>query len=493
MTGGRWREARWSRWSLRWSLVSGVCALTALALLVVGVTSALALRAHLSHRVDDELAAAVALIRSRDSQPRPPGQLEIMRSAVAPTDYVVEIRRRDGSLHLLPSSGARPARPLSAVAPPAAPGQQAGPVTLDGGAPGDFRAVTVGLQGATVVVGLPLSPVTDTVRRLLWIEAIAGGGVLLALVLSVRVLVGRRLRPLAEITATAAAIAAGDLERRVEAVPPPGRASGTEVGRLSAAVAGMLERIQAALQVRARSEERMRQFVADASHELRTPLTSIRGYAQLMRDGVIDAERRPDVLRRMDDEAARMGRLVDDLLALARLDSRTGDEPEPADGAQLYRDPVDLVAVARDCVADAQAAEPDRVITLAAPPRCPVSGDEAILRQVVGNLLANVRHHTPVTARAAVTIRREDGRVVVEVSDDGPGIPEDLRDRVFDRFVRLEPPRAGAGTGLGLAIVAEAVRVHDGRAGIRDDRRSGTTVWFTLPAQPPGATALPGR
>jgi two-component system OmpR family sensor kinase len=189
----------------------------------------------------------------------------------------------------------------------------------------------------------------------------------------------------------------------------------------------------------------------------------------------------------MDDEATRMGRLVDDLLSLARLDPGPGDEPNPGErGIGVRGAPVDLAAVARDCVADARAAEPDRVLTLDAPATCPVAGDEAVLRQVIGNLLANVRHHTPAAAAAAVTLRREADRVVVEVADDGPGIPAADRERVFDRFVRLDSARGAGGTGLGLAIVAEAVRVHGGEAGVRDGAArgsggAGTTVWFTVP------------
>jgi two-component system OmpR family sensor kinase len=471
--------AGWPRWSLRWSLVGGVVALTAGALLAAGAASALALRAYLIDRVDDQLTAATALVRSRTGASGS-GQEGggVLRSVVAPTEYVVEVRRA-GNVRSLPSAATRPPRPLSAAAPPAAPGQDAGPVTVDGGA-GSYRVVTIGLRNGSVVVGRSLDPVDDTVRRLVWIETAAAAAVLLVLGASVRVLVGRRLRPLSDITDTATAIAAGDLERRVEIAPPPGRPAGTEVGRLSSAVAGMLERIQAALRARARSEERMRQFVADASHELRTPLTSIRGYAQLLRDGVLDAGERPDVLRRMDDEAARMGRLVDDLLDLARLDAGEGDGPDARGGEAARRAPVDLAAVARDCVADARAAEPGRTISLDAPPSCPVTGDEAILRQALGNLLANVRDHTPVAAGAAVTVRHEGARAVVTVSDGGPGIPAELRGRVFDRFVRLDPARGSGGTGLGLAIVKRIAESHGGTLTV-DSSSHGATFTVRVP------------
>jgi two-component system OmpR family sensor kinase len=475
------RRARWPRWSLRTSLVGGVLALTALGLLVAGTASALALRAYLVDRTDDQLLAAAQLVRSRgDTLAGGRGGAGGLRAVVAPTDYVVEYTPADGAVRSLPSAGPRPSRPLSASAPAVGAGDRGGPVTVDGGN-GDFRVVTVGLRDASVLVALPMRPVTDTVRRLAWIEITAGAVVLALVTLSVEVLVRRRLRPLTEITATATGIAAGDLDRRVPAAPPAGRAAATEVGRLSLAVAGMLDRIRAALRDRERSEERMRQFVADASHELRTPLTSIRGYAQLLRGGMIDAGERPDALRRVDEEAARMGALVDDLLFLARLDPG-GGAGAAGGGPVLRRDDTDLAALARDAVADARAVDPDRAYAVTAPDTCPVTGDAAALRRVLGNLLANVRQHTPPGTSATVSVRRDGGAVLVEVADDGPGVPAAARDRLFDRFFRADPGRADGGTGLGLAIVAEAVRAHGGVSGFRERAGGGTAIWCRVPA-----------
>jgi two-component system OmpR family sensor kinase len=317
-----------------------------------------------------------------------------------------------------------------------------------------------------VVVAIPLDPVRDTVRRLATVELITGAVVLVLLGLFARVLLARGLRPLDEITATAGAIAAGDLDRRVPTDAPPG----TEVGRLTAAVNGMLTRIQLGLADAERSQERLRVFLADASHELRTPLTAVRGYLQLLRKGMVPPDARPDVLRRADDEAARMATIVDDLLYLARLDA------EPV----LRREPVDLVAVVRDALVDALAAQPDRPTDLDAPDRCTVTGDEEALRRVFTNLFANVRAHTPPDAAVRVSLAPDPRAATVSVTDRGPGIPDGLAAHVFERFVRAE---SSTGSGLGLAIVAEIVRGHGGDVGV-DSGRTGTTVTVTLPYGP---------
>jgi two-component system OmpR family sensor kinase len=277
-----------------------------------------------------------------------------------------------------------------------------------------------------------------------------------------RLVVARRLRPLGEITAAATDLAGGHLDRRVPASAPPG----TEVGRLTAAVNGMLSRIQGEMRERERSEERMRSFVADASHELRTPVTSIQGYLQLVRCGVVDVRERPDVLRRLEEEASRMGSLVSSLLYLARLDA------SPA----VARAPVDLVRLASDAVADESAVSPERALSLDAPASCVVTGDEGALRQVLANLLANVRAHT--APGTAATVRVTCGEMArVEVADEGPGMDAEAAAHAFERFWRADPARsASGGAGLGLAIVADVVRAHGGSVGI--DR---STVWFTLP------------
>ncbi len=244
------------------------------------------------------------------------------------------------------------------------------------------------------------------------------------------------------------------------------------MGRLTVAVDRMLGRIQAAMTARERSEERMRTFVADASHELRTPVTSIRGYLQLVRTGVIDLGQRPDVLRRIEEEADRMGVLVGELLYLARLDA---DPP-------ARREPVDLAALIRDAIADARAVEPGRPVTADVPESCEVPGDADTLRRVLANLLGNVRAHTPPGTKAEVIAVIDEDRVTVTVRDAGPGMSASEVEHAFERFWRADESRARTdGAGLGLAIVAGAVRAHGGETGIEAEPGAGTTVWFTIP------------
>jgi two-component system OmpR family sensor kinase len=435
-----------------------VAGLTSVALLVVTAAAVLGMRQYLLNRTDEQLAAAAVLARSRTAllvgDPEMRG--EAIRQVVAVTDYVVEIRTaRTGTVRV--ASGAPlPARALLDQASATV----VGPQNVAG-----YRAVVTHDGDYTVLVALSLQPLRDTVRRLLLVAGVTSLIVLALLMLIARLLIARRLRPLDAITATATDIAGGDLLRPVPALAGPR----TEVGRLTSAINKMLSQIQEAIGAWQRSESRMRSFVADASHELRTPVTSIQGYAQLIRTGVIDVRERPDVLRRLEEEATRMGALVNALLYLAQLDA----SPE------LRRAPVDLARLARDAVADASAVEPYRPLSVETPAQCLVTGDENSLRQVLANLLANVRAHTPPAAAAVVRVGlAPGGRVVrVEVTDEGSGMDAETARHAFERFWRADRARtAGGGAGLGLAIVAEVVASHGGEAGI-----DGSTVWFTLP------------
>jgi two-component system OmpR family sensor kinase len=270
------------------------------------------------------------------------------------------------------------------------------------------------------------------------------------------------------------ASAQGDLSRRVQ---HPGEQ--TEAGRLGIALNTMLERIEDAFRAREASEEKVRRFAADASHELRTPLTSIRGYAELWRAGALRGEEElAEAMRRMEQEASRMGRLVEDLLLLARLDQRR----------PLDRVPVRLDQLAADAVADARAVEPDRPIELDAKP-VTVEGDEMRLRQVVTNLLANVRDHTPALTPVSLSVAAEGGRARLVVNDDGPGLRPEVAAKVFERFYRADPARAraGGGTGLGLSIVAAIVESHGGAAGVTSEPGRGTRFSVDLPLATPAA------
>jgi two-component system OmpR family sensor kinase len=456
------------RRSLRRSLLAGVVGLTAAALLLAGAVGAVVLRAHLLDRTDEQLRAAAVLVQSRTALLTGAGeQGATLRSVVSVTDYLVEVRRPGAGTVRLLGGPPLPAQPLLDLAR----AEEPDPQTVEAPS-GRYRAVVVRDERATVLVALPLEPVRATVAR----QAAAAGVtalVVLALLAGLaRGLVRHRLRPLDEIAAAATALAGGDLDRRVAAPAADGPAARTEVGRLSVAINGMLARIQAALADRERSERRMREFVADASHELRTPVTAIRGYLQLVRTGVVDLRERPDVLRRLEQEADRMGALVADLLYLARLDA---DPPPRAER-------LDLAAVVRDAVTDARAVEPDRPLEVRVPDRCDVTGDPGALHQAVANLLANVRAHTPRGTPARVTLTVADGRARVTVADDGPGMPGDAAAHAFDRFWRAEQARAATGgAGLGLAIVAGVARGHGGAAGISSAPGRGATVWFTVP------------
>ncbi|MBP2326790.1 two-component system OmpR family sensor kinase [Kibdelosporangium banguiense] len=454
--------------SLRTSLLLGILALTTAVLVVAAAVSAVALRAYLLNRTDDQLRGGASLASARGQQlfnGAEPGQ--DLRAVVAPTEYLVEVRSPSGIVTRL--SGARSVPTGSLL--DKVNGKTGTPVTVESGS-GDYRVVAVVVAGAIVVVGLPLAIVDGTVRQLLLIEALVAVALLIGLALLARLLVVRRLRPLEGITSTATAISGGDFDRRVSIVD----SERTEVGRLTRAVNGMLARIQAALSARARSEERLQRFVADASHELRTPLTSVRGYLHLLSSGMVTEQDRPDVLRRLDDETTRMGAIVDDLLYLARLDA------EPA----LLSQPVDLTAVVRDSVADAIAVEPRRRIILEAPETCVVAGDEHSLRQVMANLLANIRAHTPIDAPSTVTLHNGSEGVHVEVADSGPGLEPAALERMFDRFYRGDPGRsASGGSGLGLAIVAEVIRAHGGEVAARSNPAGGLTVWFRLTSSLP--------
>ncbi|HEY4315730.1 MAG TPA: HAMP domain-containing sensor histidine kinase, partial [Actinomycetes bacterium] len=349
-----------------------------------------------------------------------------------------------------------------------------------GGAPG-LRPVPI-----LYVRAVSLSDVEDTTHQLVILELIVGAVVLALLGGLAYVVVRTSLRPLAEMETTAAGIAAGDLSQRV-----PERDPRTEVGRLSQAFNAMLGQIETAFRAREASEssalaseQRMRRFVADASHELRTPLTSIRGFAELYRQGGVPSGEELDrVMRRVEDEAARMGLLVEDLLLLARL-----DQQRPIELA-----PVDLIGVLGDVVHDTRVLAPDRDITLSvdgdvAPV---VLGDEDRLRQIVTNLVSNAITHTPngspVAIGLAVGPGPGAGTALVSVTDHGPGMSEEDRAKVFERFYRADPSRtrAAGGSGLGLSIVAALVAAHGGRVGVQSALRSGSRFLVELPLLDP--------
>jgi two-component system OmpR family sensor kinase len=352
-----------------------------------------------------------------------------------------------------------------------------------------------------VVVAASLDGIDSTTRQLRLIDLVVSAVVLLAVAVLGAAIVRASLRPLVDIEQTARAIAAGDLTRRV-----PDRDPRTEVGRLGRALNTMLAQIESAFGARAaseasarrseeaarHSEDRMRRFVADASHELRTPLTTIRGFAELYRQGAgqLDPAELDRLMRRIEDQAARMGLLVEDLLLLARL-----DQQRPLD-----RDPVDLLALAAEAVNDAHTVAPDRQIELVlgtgdgdVGTALVVLGDDQRLRQVLANLVNNALTHTPAGSPVEVRVGTAplDGRpgVAVEVVDHGPGLTPEQAEQVFERFFRGDPARSSAagGTGLGLSIVAALVAVHGGTVQVDSVPGRGARFRVVLPLAPDAA------
>ncbi|HEV7657301.1 MAG TPA: HAMP domain-containing sensor histidine kinase [Mycobacteriales bacterium] len=327
----------------------------------------------------------------------------------------------------------------------------------------------------TAVLGLSTSDISDTLGRLVFLEVIIGAIAVLATAVLGTIGVRLEMRPLARVTRTARTVAAElgpdgrGLENRVPAGDPR-----TEVGQLAEAVNTMLGAVEQEYTARYESEQRMRRFLADASHELRTPLTSLRGYAELVRmRGGLD-EDASDSLRRIETEGKRMGRLVDDLLTLARSDR----------GTVVERVEVDAAEVVDDAVAGIRAAYPQRLVEMTAREPLPVLGDRNQLQQVITNILSNAAVHATAPVPIRVTAQREGPGVVIRVADGGPGLPPEQAAQVFDRFWRADSARTRVrgGSGLGLSIVQALVVDHGGEVRFESDVASGTTVTVFLPA-----------
>jgi two-component system, OmpR family, sensor kinase len=335
-----------------------------------------------------------------------------------------------------------------------------------------IRVLPTAPTGTVLVIAASLASMEGTVLMM----AAVDGGVSLAVVLALLVVgfavmrVG--LRPLTDVETAAQRIAAGDLSVRAQHADEP-----TEVGSLARSFNGMIEQIEEAFDARRLSENRLRRFVADASHELRTPLTSIRAYAELFRCGALDVSPEgAQALHRIEAEATRMGRLVEDLLLLARL-----DEQRPLDV-----EPVNLDQLARDAVQDTAATNPSHVVRMF-PPTPPINppmvfGDEAGLRQVLANLLRNAVVHTPAGTTIQVSVTPAETEVILVVADNGPGMPADVAKNIFERFYRPDGSRTRTGTGLGLAIVHSMVAAHHGLVTLHTDPGQGAQFNVILPA-----------
>ncbi|MGY1825349.1 sensor histidine kinase [Blastococcus sp. SYSU DS0541] len=480
---------RGPRVPLRVTLVALLVALLSVALLVTGIATTSLLRDYLVDQQDDALRAAVNQTDPKVFQACLDGDYQAGPRAayfgcLAPeADEVVDLQ------------GPPEERGLPEIDAEDVTGGDMSrhPVTVRADDGTKWRVMTGQLPGGyTLVVGTDLEGDERAIARLVRIELVVGLALLVLLGAMGYVLVSNSLRPLAQVERTAQAIAAGDLSQRV-----PAGDQRTEVGRLAAALNVMLARIESAFRAQQASEEqargsehRMRRFVADASHELRTPLTSIRGFAELYRQGAARSEE--DVARlmqRIEAEGGRMGLLVEDLLLLARM-----DQQRPLSVA-----PVDLAAIAGDAVHDARAVQPDRPISLHLDESLTdvpvVLGDESRLRQVVGNLVTNALTHTPPSARVLVSVAEapdDPDVLLLRVADEGPGMAQADAERAFERFYRADASRtrAAGGTGLGLSIVASLAAAHGGSASLETAPGRGLAVTVRLPRSgPPGGGA----
>ena len=486
----------WARIPLRSRLVAIVSALLAVGLVVAAISSITLVQRYLVGQVDRELTQNASTVVSQVAR--------MQRGSAAsdgplPSDYYVEVEYASGEPgeykwgDVTDRYGTPETPDLTGVEVKIRGAQ---PFTVDArydngrvsGTQWRLLAMTYPTTSgdtATVYVGLPLANVQSTVHQL---------GKVLGLTAFVVIIVGaglgywlvrRELRPLHAIEETAAAIAGGDLARRIPQEPPS-----TEVGSLTASLNAMLAQIESSFAAQEASEGRMRRFVSDASHELRTPLATIRGYGELYRMGALTtSDQVDDTMRRIEDSASRMGTLVNDLLALARLD----------EGRPVRKEPVDLTALAQDATRDLVALDPSRPVALVpttppgphdASPGVPdvvVTGDEDRLRQVLANLVGNVARHTPAgtPAQVAVGVTDDGARGVLEVRDHGPGVSTEQAQHVFERFYRADSSRnrASGGSGLGLAIVAAIAGAHDGHVSVRDTPGGGLTVRLEVPVQ----------
>ncbi len=470
---GRWRPAVRGA-SLRTRVMAAAALLAALTCLVTAVLGTTLLRSYLLSRSDSQLrdfaAVASRIVQRQELQSASSGS----RPQGLPTQFLVEVVSAGGKISV--AGG-----PLGAADGPqlsAAELSKAGtPFTVPAGAASaaPWRVLVQPLTGGGhLVIAYSLGDLDSTVTRLEAADAAAGGVAIVLLAGIGLPLVRASLAPLQRIESTAAAIADGDLSRRIE-LP----AGNTEVGRLAAALDAMLAVTEAAYlaradgEARARgSQERMRRFIADASHELRTPLTSVRGLAEYgLQQG--EAADREELLRLMGliaREAGRMGRLVDDLLLLARFDA----------GRPLDRRPVDLASIAAEAVQQARIVAPGRPITLEAAEPVIVDADAERLRQIIDNLIGNAVQHTPPGSPVTVTVTSEPGSGRLTVADRGPGLTPEQASRVFERFYRIDDARARAsgGAGLGLAIAASLAGAHDGELTV--DSQPGRGAAFRL-------------
>jgi two-component system OmpR family sensor kinase len=472
--------AEWTNTSLRNRLTIGVLVLSAIGFVGAGVGSQALLRDFLINQVDDQLLSVVggteerldrAGIANDDDDDSPATARSVTPLNRVPTSISVTVLDPFGNL-IGGIGGDLNSNKITDYVTGLLPGQVAAygnePFTIEAPGP-DFRVATTVLPSSlgSVIVAQSLADFDRTTRQIGSVLLIIGSLVLLFIAIASRQVIKVGMRPLEKIEETAEKIAAGDLSARLDNFEPD-----TEVGRLSTSLNTMLSRIEQSFDARMQSEEKLRRFVADASHELRTPLTAIRGFAELHRQGAVpEGEKTNELIARIEKESMRMGYLVEDLLMLARMDQ----------SRELIISEVNLSELVQEAVTSAQAAGPDHVITTNISAGVVTKGDADKIYQVVTNLLANARAHTPAGTTITVSTFSDGKDSFITVADNGPGLSAEDQARIFERFYRVDASRqrnSKDGSGLGLSIVDAVMRAHEGEVTVASELGKGAA--FTL-------------
>lgn len=454
--------------SLRTRVLAAVAVVAVVLAVVMGVITRNT-RANLIGQVDAQLTGAIGPVRNYGVGPMRPGEAREVRRLTSLYVGVLD----DGAVQTLVVPNLRDLPPPDISGAQATESARSGSAFTVGsvGSGPRYRALAyTDLRArAVIVLALPIDSVDQAIGRLIAVQLLGAVAVLAALGLVAWWVIHLGVRPLDRMTDVAAEIGRGDLSRRV-----PDTDESTEAGKLGAALNRMLGQIEEAFEERSRAEDKLRQFVADASHELRTPVATVRGYAELYRSGGLSEESDlDDAMRRTEQEAVRMGDLVEDLLQLARLDQ----------GRALASEPVDLSALIEDAAADARAVEPGRAVTAHGDGPVVAAGDESRIRQVIANVVGNALVHTPPGTAVELRTSTRDSFGVLTVTDHGPGMTPDVAAKAFERFYRADPARSRhqGGSGLGLAIVQATVLSHGGTVRLDTSPGNGTTVRIELP------------
>jgi two-component system OmpR family sensor kinase len=486
-------QSPFRNWSLRSRLTLGIVLLTALGYFAASLLTQSLLKGYLTSEVDKQLATITSgtfdriqqsgiaheVSESDDHVVGKPHSNKAMASPLTrvPTSASLTLLDMQGNV-IGGLGGDLNSAPITDYVKGLLPAEVAShgekPFTID--APGsDFRVIARALpnNGGTVVAAQSLNDLNRTTSRLGFLFALIGLLLLLLIAIAARTVIKVGLRPLEDAEKTAEEIAAGNLSARMPEADPS-----TEVGRLVTSLNTMLARIEDAFSVRTESENKLRRFVADASHELRTPITAIRGFSELHRQGAVTGEKETsELIGRIENESKRMGSLVEDLLLLARLDQ----------AREMDSKPVDINKVVEDAVISARAAGPNHPVTFnTSGDEIFTLGDEVRIHQVVANLLANARAHTPAGTPITVSVQSTDAGVEVSVADKGPGLSVEDQKRIFERFYRADSSRvrtSADGSGLGLSIVDAVMRAHGGSVSVQSTPGEGAVFTLSFPSR----------